>query len=302
MIKAILDMDPGVDDAVALIMALGLGDIEVLGVTIVSGNVHVDQGVRNALRILSYLGRNEIKVYRGSEKPLIRDLVTSEHIHGADGLGDSGIPEGGGKASDSDAVSFIVETLRREEVFLVATGPLTNIARAVIADLGITSNIEGIIVMGGAFGLTRYGRGNVTPNAEYNFYVDPEAAKIVIRSGVEPRIISLDVTQDPRARVSKNYIEEIRRIGSRASELVYRILRNPVERHGYFELHDAIALSTLIDPEVARFRRLHISIDTCWERGRSRIVSDPNEADGAAYVSYDLNAERFFEILRYSLR
>ncbi|MEM4969776.1 MAG: nucleoside hydrolase [Sulfolobales archaeon] len=301
MIKAVLDMDPGVDDAVALIMALGLGDIEVLGVTIVSGNVHVDQGVRNALRILSYLGRNEIKVYKGSEKPLIRDLVTSEHIHGADGLGDSGIPEGSGRVS-GNAISFIVETLRREKAFIVATGPLTNIARAVMADPWITRNIEGIIVMGGAFGLTRYGKGNVTPNAEYNFYVDPEAAKIVIRSGVDPKIVSLDVTQDPRARVSKDNIEEIRRIGSRAGELVYRILRNPVERLGYFELHDAIALSTLIDPEVVRFRRFHISIDTCWERGRSRIVSDPSEADGAAYLSYDLNAERFFEILRYSLR
>ncbi len=302
MIKAILDMDPGVDDAVALIMALGLGDIEVLGVTIVSGNVHVDQGVRNALRILSYLGRNEVKVYRGSERPLIRDLVTSEHIHGADGLGDSGIPEVSGRAGDVDAVSFIVETLRREKAFLVATGPLTNVARAVMADPGIIRNVEGAIIMGGAFRLTRYGRGNVTPNAEYNFYVDPEAAKIVIRSGIEPRIVSLDVTQDPRARLLKNSIDEIRRIGSRASELTYRILRNPIEKHGYFELHDTIALPTLVDPEVVKFRRFHTSIDTCWERGRSRVVSDPREADGAAYVSYDLNAERFFEILRRSLK
>jgi inosine-uridine nucleoside N-ribohydrolase len=302
MIKAILDMDPGVDDAVALIMALGLGDIEVLGVTIVSGNVYVDQGVRNALRILSYLGRNEVKVYRGSEKPLIRDLVTSEHIHGADGLGDSGIPEGSGRAGDVNAVSFIVETLRREKAFLVATGPLTNVARAVMADPGIIRNVEGAIIMGGAFGLTRYGKGNVTPSPEYNFYVDPEAAKIVIRSGIEPRIVSLDVTQDPRARLLKDYIDEIRRIGSRASELVYRILRNPIEKHSYFELHDAIALSTLVDPEVVRFKRFHISIDTCWERGRSRVVSDPREADGAAYLSYDLNAVRFFEILRRSLR
>jgi len=158
------------------------------------------------------------------------------------------------------------------------------------------------VIMGGAFGITEHGRGNVTPYAEYNFYVDPEAAKIVLRSGAAPRIVSLDVTQDPRARVSKEVLEGIRRIGTRSSELVYRIMYNPVERHGYFELHDAIAVASLIEPGLVGFRELNIAIDTCWERGRSRVVSGASDADGRALVSYRLNADEFFEVLVNALK
>jgi len=302
MVRAILDMDPGVDDAVALVVALGSGQVEVLGVTVVSGNVHVDRGVKNALRVLDYLGRGDIRIYRGSERPLIRDLVTSENVHGIDGLGDSGLPESWREEDSLDAVGFIVDTLRKGRAFVVATGPLTNIARAIMAEPGITRNIEGLVIMGGAFGITEHGIGNITPYAEYNFYVDPEAAKIVMRSGLVPRIVSLDVTQDPRARVSKDVLEGIRRIGTRSSELVYRIMYNPVNRRGYFELHDAIAVASLIKPGLVGFRELNISIDTCWERGRSRAVAEASDADGRALVSYRLNAEDFFEVLASALK
>lgn len=293
--KVILDMDPGIDDAIALIMALGSDEVEILGVTVVSGNVHVNQGIVNVYRIADYLGK-KVDVYRGSEKPLIRDLVTSEHIHGSDGLGDSGLPVMSSPVSRGDAVRFIVETALSERISIVATGPLTNIARAVLAEPGIALRIDEIVIMGGCFGLTRYARGNVTPYAEYNFYVDPEAAKIVMRSGARIRIVGLDVTQDPRTMLTKEKAEDLRRRGGRGGELVYRITYKPLSEKGYFELHDAIAFASKLDPGVVMFKELYISIDTCYERGRS-YLTDPLNSDGKILVGYDVNAERFYEIL-----
>lgn len=298
--KIVLDMDPGVDDAVALIMALGSEDVEILGVSIVSGNVHVDQGVINALRVASYLGKR-IEVYRGSDKPLIRDLVTSEHVHGLDGLGDAGIPIPIGHNARENAVGFIVETALREKISVIATGPLTNIAKAILAEPSIASKLEEIVVMGGSFGLTKYGKGNVTPYAEYNFYVDPEAAKIVIRSGAKIRIVGLDVTQNPEAALTRERAEELRRIGGRAGDLIYRITHKPLTSRGYFELHDAIAMASKLDPRVVVFKELYVSIDTCFERGRS-YPADPISSDGKASVGYDIDVERFYQILREALK
>ena len=297
MVRVILDMDPGVDDAVALAMAARSRDLEILGVTVVSGNVYVDKGVVNALRVLDYIGMSSVDVYRGSEKPLLRDLVTSEHIHGMDGLGDSGIPISSRSARSTDAVRFLIETLSRERAFVVVTGPLTNIARALLAEPSISGNIEELIIMGGVFGLSEYGVGNVTPYAEYNFYVDPEAAKIIIRSGVRLRIVSLDVTQNPRVRMTREISKKILGIGSKAAELIYRITKNPIERHGHFELHDAIAMASLLDQRVVRYREAYISIDTCMERGRSILHIEREHSDGRAYVSYSIDSERFYEIL-----
>lgn len=296
----VLDMDPGVDDAVALIMALGSENVEILGVSIVSGNVHVDQGVINAFRILNYLGRR-VDIYRGSDKPLLRDLVTSEYVHGSDGLGDAEIPMPGEHTAKEKAVNFIVEAALSERISVVATGPLTNIAKAILAEPSIASRLEEIVIMGGSFGLTKYGRGNVTPYAEYNFYVDPEAAKIVIRSRVKIRVVGLDVTQNLGAALTRERAEELRRVGGRAGDLVYRITYKPLTRKGYFELHDAIAMASKLDQGVVVFKELYIAVDTCFERGRS-YVTDPVSSDGKVLVGYDMDVERFYRILRENLK
>ncbi|HWQ17158.1 MAG TPA: nucleoside hydrolase [Sulfolobales archaeon] len=298
--KVILDMDPGIDDAVALTIALGSSDIEILGVTVVSGNVHVDQGVRNVLRITDYLGKR-VNIYRGSERPLIRDLVTSEHIHGSDGLGDSNLPLRDGIIARENAIKFIVESILNEKASIVATGPLTNIAKAILIEPGIASKVEEIVVMGGCFGLTKYAKGNVTPYAEYNFYVDPEAAKIVIRSGARIRIIGLDVTQNPSSMLTREKAEDLRRVG-RGGELIYRITRKPLIERGYFELHDAIAMASKIDPNIVAFKELYVSIDTCYERGRSHAYTEPSNSDGKTLVGYDIDSDKFYSLLRESLK
>jgi inosine-uridine nucleoside N-ribohydrolase len=299
-LKVILDMDPGIDDAVALIMALGSRDVEILGVTVVSGNVPVDQGVRNVFRITDYLGR-KVDIYRGSEKPLIRDLVTSEHIHGSDGLGDSDLSLRDGITARENAIKFIVESILGERVSIVATGPLTNIAKAILIEPNISSKVEEIVVMGGCFGLTRYAKGNVTPYSEYNFYVDPEAAKIVIRSGARIRIVGLDVTQNPSSVLTRERAEDLRNIG-KGGELIYRITRKPLIERGYFELHDAIAMASKIDHGIVAFKELYISIDTCYERGRSYVYTEPSNSDGKALVGYDIDSERFYSLLRETLK
>jgi len=299
-LKVILDMDPGIDDAVALVMALGSRDVEILGVTVVSGNVHVDQGVRNVLRITDYLGK-KVDIYKGSEKPLIRDLVTSEHVHGSDGLGDSDLPLRKEITARENAIKFIVESTLSERVSIVATGPLTNIAKAILIEPNISSKVEEIVVMGGCFGLTRYAKGNVTPYSEYNFYVDPEAAKIVIRSGARIRIVGLDVTQNHSSMLTRERAEDLRRIG-KGGDLIYRITRKPLIDRGYFELHDAIAMASKIDHSIVAFKDLYISIDTCYERGRSYAYTEPSNSDGKALVGYDIDSERFYSLLRETLK
>ena len=191
--KIIIDTDPGQDDAVAILLALASPELEVLGITCVAGNVPLALTVRNARIICELAGRPDARIFAGCDKPLERALVTAEYVHGKTGLDGIALPDPVMPVQDQHAVDFIVETLRREpagSVTLVPIGPLTNIAAAILKAPDITDRIAEIVLMGGAY----FEVGNVTPAAEFNIYVDPQAADIVFRAGVRLTVMPLDVT------------------------------------------------------------------------------------------------------------
>ena len=187
----LIDTDTGSDDAVALAMALNNTSINIEAITVVAGNIPVEQGLQNALYTVELCKKNT-PVYLGEEKPLKRILRTSEFFHGQDGLGDIGLPLKGRKATKGNAVDIIIEKVHQFENMLeiVAIGPLTNLALAIKKDREIISKVKKCFIMGG----TALGPGNITPFSEFNFWVDPEAAKIVLQSGMDIIMIDWDAT------------------------------------------------------------------------------------------------------------
>ena len=275
--KTILDVDTGTDDALALTLAVISPEIEVLGVTSVSGNVHVSKTSVNSLRVLEYLGFGDVPVFRGAAKPLVKELRTVEWVHGSDGLGDAGIPMPAGRPEDKPAAEFIVETVRRAgsgEITLIATGPLTNLAIALLLEPRIVEKLGRIVVMGGAFGVTPYGTGNITPVSEFNIYTDPEAAKIVFESGADIACVGLDVTMDPSAVLRPKHIDELRGSKSRAADLAIRVTRGMMERVGFFALHDPMAVALAIKPELFKTEEYHVQVSLEEGDLRGQTIAD----------------------------
>ena len=202
--KIIIDTDPGQDDAVAILLALASPDeIEVLGITAVAGNVPLALTQRNARMICELAGRPDIRVFAGCDRPLGRDLVTAEHVHGKSGLDGPVLPDPQMPLQDRHAVDFIIDTLRTEpsgSVTLCPLGPLTNIAMAMEKAPDIIPRIRQIVLMGGAY----FQVGNITPAAEFNIYVDPQAARIVFRAGVPLIVMPLDVTHKVLVTAERN--------------------------------------------------------------------------------------------------
>eukprot|EP01035_Chromulina_nebulosa_P014143 gene14143-18721_t len=191
--KIIIDTDPGQDDAVAILLALGSSELEVVGITAVAGNVPLKLTQNNARKICELAGRPDIRVFAGADRPLKRKPVSAEHVHGATGLNGPELFEPTMPLETQHGVDFIIETLRGDpkgSVTLCALGPLTNIATALTRAPDIAANIREIVLMGGGY----FEAGNITPAAEFNIYVDPEAAEIVFKSGVPITMITLDLT------------------------------------------------------------------------------------------------------------
>ena len=189
MKKIIIDADPGIDDSLAIILANNVEEYEILGISLVSGNVHIEKGRKNILRLSKFLNR-DFKIYMGSEAPLSKDFINAEDTHGEDGLGETYLPFDE-KEVDGDAIDFLIQEARKENLTIFALGPLTNIARALKRDRDAFLDTR-IIIMGGNF----KSHGNMSPVAEFNFYVDPDAADYVIKNA--PRkveIMPLDVTR-----------------------------------------------------------------------------------------------------------
>src|SRR5690242_7600140 len=210
--KIIIDTDPGQDDAVAILLALASPELEVLGIVAVAGNVGLAQNAKNALKVVELAGKVKTAVYAGCEGPLRRKLVTAEYVHGKTGLDGPTLPEPKIKLRDQHGVDFIIETLRREppkSVTLCALGPLTNLAMAFVKAPDIKARVQEIVLMGGGL----FEGGNVTPAAEFNIYVDPEAADIVFHSGIPITQAPLDVTHMMLAH--RERIERFRALGNR---------------------------------------------------------------------------------------
>jgi len=260
--KIIIDTDPGQDDAVAILLALASPELEVLGLTCVAGNVPLSRTQRNARVVCELAGRTEVKVYAGCDRPLSRPLVTAEHVHGKTGLDGADLPEPVMPLQEGHAVDFIIETARAQDgITLVAIGPLTNIATALQKAPDIAARIDELVIMGGAY----FEVGNITPTAEFNIFVDPEAAEIVFRSGVRLTIMPLDVTH--KVLTTRPRIEAFRALGP-VGEVVAAwtdfFERFDMEKYGSdgAPLHDPCTIAWLIRPELFSGRQINVEVET----------------------------------------
>lgn len=260
----IIDCDPGHDDAIALILALASPKLNVLAVTTSAGNQTPDKTLRNALRILTLLGRHDIPVAGGAPKPLLRELIIADNVHGESGLDGPALPEPGFAPQALTAVELMAKTLRAsaEPVTLVPTGPLTNIALLLSAHPELKAKIARIVLMGGSAG-----SGNWTPAAEFNIYVDPEAAEMVFGAGVPITMCGLDVTH--AAQVMDEDIERIRAITNPIARTVAELLdffmiyhRDPKWGFVGAPLHDPCTIAWLLRPELFEGIECHVSVET----------------------------------------
>ena len=301
--RIIIDTDPGQDDAVAILLALGSAELEIVGITAVAGNVPLALTEKNARKICELAGRPDIRVFPGAVRPLVRSLVTAEHVHGKTGLDGPDLPEPTMKLQDRHAVDFIVETLMREEkgsITLCVLGPLTNIALALIREPGIAPRIREIVLMGGGF----FEGGNVTPTAEFNIYVDPHAADVVFRSGVPIVMMPLDVTH--KALTTASRVAALRKLGTKVGDATAALLdffeRFDEQKYGTDggPLHDPCVIAYLLRPELFRGRHCNVEIETGSELTMGMTVVDWWGVTGRAknaLVMRDVDADGFFGLL-----
>ncbi|KJZ24175.1 nucleoside hydrolase [Tritonibacter mobilis] len=302
--KIIIDTDPGQDDAVAILLALGSPeDIDLLGITTVAGNVPLALTQKNARITCEVAGRPEIKVFAGCDAPLERPLVTAEHVHGGTGLDGPDLFEPAMALQDQHGVEFIIDTLRAEApgtVTLCPLGPLTNIGAAFRKAPDIIDRVQEIVLMGGAY----FEVGNITPAAEFNIYVDPEAARDVLASGVKITMMPLDVTH--KALTSRARVQAFRDLGSRVGNFTADMLdffeRFDVEKYGSEggPLHDPCVIAYLIQPELFSGRHINVEIETASPLTLGMTVADwwsvTDRPANALFIG-DVDADGFFALL-----
>jgi inosine-uridine nucleoside N-ribohydrolase len=261
--RVIIDTDPGVDDAFALMLALQSPELKVEAVTAVAGNLPLGITLPNALRLVEICDRADIPVAGGAAAPLIRRQVTAASAHGENGLGGVELPEPKITPVKEHAADLICRIANQSpgEVTLIGLGPLTNIALALRADPTLSKAVKGIVLMGGSLA-----GGNVTPAAEFNFYVDPEAASIVFNSGIPITMVGLDVTR--KVELTESYIRQLEAGKNKPSQAAARIARAIMatyKKHGQNggpTLHDPLAVSALIRPDILTFEDYQVKIET----------------------------------------
>lgn len=304
--KILIDCDPGHDDMVAIMLALASPELELLGVSTVAGNQTGDKTFRNALRTLTLVGRKDIPVAKGAQRPLLRELTVAPEIHGVSGLDGADLPEPGFAGDSRHAVDFLIQTIMgsREPVTLVPTGPLTNVALALLKEPGLARAVQRIVLMGGAVHDS-----NISPAAEFNIFVDPEAAKVVFGCGAPIVMVGLDVTN--KAQLSFADIDEMESWKGKVSRVVAPLLRffanTNKEVFGFpgAPVHDALTVAHLVRPEVITTKRMNVEIETAGELTRGRTVADvygisgrkPN-VDVALEVNQPLFREMIFSAIR----
>ena len=302
--KIIIDTDPGQDDAVAILLALASPDeVEVLGITAVAGNVPLALTQKNARIVCELAGKPGTRVFAGCDRPLVRPLVTAEHVHGKTGLDGPQMADPVMPLQDQHGVDFIIETLRREpahSVTLCPLGPLTNIATAFQRAPDIVERVQQIVLMGGAY----FEVGNITPAAEFNIYVDPQAAEVVFTSGVPLVVMPLDVTH--KALTNRRRVEAFRAMGTEPGRMVAEwtdfFERFDMAKYGSegAPLHDPCVIAYLIRPELFTGRHINVMIETGSELTMGMTVADwwgvTDRPANALFVG-DLDAEGFFALL-----
>lgn len=298
--KIIIDCDPGIDDSLAIMLALNSEELDVLGITIVSGNVHGQKGAKNALKILKRLNRLDVGVYIGEVDPLKRELITAEDTHGEDGLGETFLEEVTEVSYKEGAVDFIIETLKtQKDVSIIALGPLTNIAKAIDKDKEAMKNLKELVLMGGAF----KSHGNCSQVAEFNFWVDPHAAEKVFNE-LEKSItmVGLDVTRE--VVLTPNYIEMIKQFNEPLGDLIVDITRFYVDFHWMQErtlgcvINDPLAVAYFIDRSLCSGKEYYVDIVTEGKAIGMSLVDEGNfyRKKSNCLVLTEVDSKRFMKM------
>ena len=308
--KIILDCDPGHDDAVAIMLAAANDKIEILGITCVAGNTTLENSKLNALKICSLIGKTNIPIYGGSNKPIVFDLVTADHVHGKSGLDIESSPiqiAENYRIKDLNAVDFIIETCLNhpEPIYVCPTGPLTNIALALEKEPKIKNNIKQIVFMGGV----AMNLGNITPVAEFNIYVDPHAADIVLNSSIPLVMIGLDVTH--KVMVNDQIIEEIEKNGNKSSLFFADLMKFYSKFHRQLyeinesPLHDPCVIAYLINSSLFKGKFVNVEVEKDSELTRGKTVVDwlgVTKRNQNCTVITEVDHKSFFSLLKKELK
>lgn len=306
--RVLIDCDPGHDDAIALLLALARPEWEVESVSIVAGNTVLENAVRAATQVLTVAERTDVPVHAGMDRPMRRELRTAAHVHGESGLAGPLLPEPAVEAGPLHAVTWLTERLGRardagEPVEVAATGPLTNLGVVLERDPSLAQGISRLVLMGGAIN-----EGNITPSAEFNIWVDPEAAAIVFDADTEVTMVGIDVTH--RAILPTARFEELRDlatpVGVLTAELCDFFLRFHRSTYGFdgVPIHDAVAVAALLDPSLVETRLLRVDVETDSTFCDGRTVVDLWSVTGRepnVHVGVDIDRERFLDLLVSSI-
>jgi inosine-uridine nucleoside N-ribohydrolase len=303
MKPVIIDVDTGVDDAIAILLALRSQELNVLGITTVSGNVEVDLATKNTLALLDLIDAEEIPVARGMDAPLIRPLVTAKHVHGSHGLGEYKVGASTRSIVQEHGVDFLIRTIKEsaEPVTLILLGPLTNMAMALKKDPAIKENIDELIIMGGADAAG----GNETPVAEFNIYVDPEAAQIVFESGLPITLVTWDATL--HAWLTKNEVERLASSKDKAGKVAAKLIGflGKVFHREQVPLCDPSAILAALDRSIIEAKQLPIQVETEGRITRGMTVIDtrpnrtaaPDDPRPRVHVAFKVDREKFSRLL-----
>ena len=295
MKKIIIDCDPGIDDSLAIMLALNSPEVEVVGITIVAGNSPVTMGFQNAKKILGFLGRLDVPVFVGADRPRVREYVNALDTHGEDGLGESFLPEvPGQEIPDKTAVSFLRETLKEGGISIVALGPLTNLARLIDEDLEAFLSIERLVSMGGNF----RSHGNCSPVAEYNYWEDPDSAKVVFDTLYEHHgmieMVGLDVTRE--IVLTPEILDQMKKVNSVTGDFIEKITGFYFKFHWEWEhirgcvINDPLAVAQFINPDILT------GIEAFTEVETSGISMGQTVVDSMGFYRKDSNARIFTKV------
>ncbi|NDA82649.1 MAG: nucleoside hydrolase [Actinobacteria bacterium] len=299
--KVIFDTDPGIDDALALLLLAVSPEIELLGITVTHGNTSQEKCLRNALSLVELSGMTHIDVARGAEEPLIKELSVAEETHGDGGLGYASLPKAKKVPSRVAAHDFIIQQVEKYpgEITILAVGPMTNVALALLKRPEIAKKINSIISMGGAI----HYPGNATPQAEYNVFCDPEAFEIVLRSGIDFTLVPLDVTY--KCIFTKSHLEKIDRARPEIKEFITESTRFYMEFHVKHQsiegcaINDPLAAALLIDPNLVKYEDYFVRVDLTAPTSKAKTIADYYGAlnqKSNAHVAMQVDVEKFMDL------
>lgn len=313
MKKILIDCDPGIDDSLAIILALKSDKVKLEAITTVSGNLPVEDTCINALKILEFMDRTDIPVAKGMSNPLVRKIPRDPFSHGDDGLGNTGLPTPITKLDPSFAPDLIVDTINKypQEITLVATGPLTNVAMAILKDPSIIEKVKEVILIGGSFGFTKYAYSNATgdnPVSEWNVYVDPEAAEAVFNSGMPIKAIGLDVATHPSINFRKEHLERLKNSKKKEADYVCQLV-DFVDKRGfepYCVLIDGLAAAAAIDSEIIKTTAVHVGVETQGKYTLGQTFTDIRnhfkwEHLPVIEATHDADFEKYLELVTSEL-